>query len=57
MILYSPESVADHSYALSILSLSLADGTLNLNREKVLLMSLLHDLGESIIGDIITLTK
>jgi 5'-deoxynucleotidase YfbR-like HD superfamily hydrolase len=49
----SPESVADHSYALSILSLSLADG-LNLNREKVLLMSLLHDLGESIIGDIIT---
>ena len=49
----SPESVADHSYALSILSLSLA-GTLNLNREKVLLMTLLHDLGESIIGDIIT---
>jgi putative hydrolase of HD superfamily len=49
----SPESVADHSYALSILSLSLAGGP-NLNREKVLLMSLLHDLGESIIGDIIT---
>lgn len=48
-----PESVADHSYALSILSLALAK-KLGLDRERLLLMSIIHDLGESLIGDIVS---
>ena len=47
----NPESVADHSYSMSTIAMSLSD-SLNLNTEKVLKMSLLHDLTESITGDL-----
>lgn len=46
----NPESVADHSYSMAVMSMILSD--LNeLNSEKVLKMCLLHDLAESITGD------
>lgn len=45
------ESVADHSYAASTIAMVLSD-TMNLNTEKILKMMLLHDLPESIIGDL-----
>lgn len=48
------ESIADHSYSLALLCLHYAE---NYNKEldllKVLKMSLIHDLGECIVGDII----
>ena len=47
----NPESVADHSYSTTVLSMILSDMK-DLNSEKVIRMSLLHDLAESIIGDI-----
>jgi len=47
----SPESVADHSYSMSIIAMVLAD-LQNLDTLKVLKMALLHDLAESIIGDL-----
>ena len=46
-----PESVADHSYAVSTMSMILSDLE-GLNTEKIIKMALLHDLAESIIGDI-----
>ena len=47
-----PESVADHSYAVSTMSMILSDLE-GLNTEKIIKMAILHDLAESIIGDII----
>ena len=47
----NPESVADHSYSVSVMSMILAD-LKGLNTEKIIKMALLHDLAESIIGDI-----
>ena len=47
-----PESVADHSYSVSIMSMILSDLE-GLNTEKIIRMALLHDLAESVIGDII----
>ena len=47
-----PESVADHSYAVSTMSMILSDLE-GLNTEKIIKMALLHDLAESVIGDII----
>jgi putative hydrolase of HD superfamily len=45
--LENPESVADHSYLTAVMSMIISD--LNgLNTQKVLKMSLLHDLAESI---------
>ena len=46
----NPESVADHSYSLSALSMVLADMQ-GLDTKKILKMALLHDLAESIVGD------
>ena len=46
-----PESVADHSYSTSVMSMILSDME-GLNSEKIIKMALLHDLAESIIGDI-----
>ena len=46
----NPESVADHSYSTSIFAMVLAD-IQKLDTTKVMKMSLLHDLAESIIGD------
>lgn len=47
-----PESVADHSYGVALLALIFARH-LHLDLGRVLTMALLHDLGESIIGDVI----
>ena len=44
------ESVADHSYALTALSMVFSD-FLGLDTEKVMKMCIIHDLAESIIGD------
>ena len=44
------ESVAEHSYMMSVMSMVLADMK-SLNSEKVIKMSILHDWAESKIGD------
>ena len=44
------ESVAEHSYMMSVMSMILADMK-SLNSEKVIKMSILHDWAESKIGD------
>jgi|RhiMetdeSRZDD1v2_1073273.scaffolds.fasta_scaffold00984_27 putative hydrolases of HD superfamily len=46
----SPESVADHSFSLCAMAMVFSDLT-GLNTERALKMAVLHDLGESIIGD------
>ena len=45
------ESVADHTYAMTTLGMVISD-LQGLNTEKIMRMSLLHDLAESITGDI-----
>lgn len=50
------ESVADHTYRTTILSMILADIE-SLDTLKILRMSLLHDLPEAIIGDLTPLQK
>jgi len=45
------ESVADHSYSTTVMSMILSDME-GLDSEKIIRMALLHDLAESIIGDI-----
>ena len=44
------ESVAEHSYMMSVMGMILSD-TKELNTEKILKMSILHDWAESKIGD------
>ena len=46
----NPESVADHSYSLAVLSMVISDLG-HYDSEKVIKMALLHDLAESKIGD------
>lgn len=46
----NPESVADHIFGTSILALT-APIPENVNRDKLVKMALVHDVGESIIGD------
>lgn len=46
-----PESVADHSFNTAVISMVLSDLN-NLDTEKILKMSLLHDMAESITGDL-----
>lgn len=46
------ESVADHSYSVAIMGMVLSDAK-RLDSSKVLKMSLLHDLAESRIGDLV----
>lgn len=46
------ESVAEHSFRLSVLSMVLAD-QLGVDKEKLIQMAILHDLGEVITGDLI----
>jgi len=46
----NPESVADHSYSMAMISMVISDLG-NYNSEKILKMVLLHDLAESKIGD------
>ncbi len=47
----APESVADHSYCTSIMAMVMGDA-LRLDTHKLVKMSLLHDLAESLTGDI-----
>jgi len=47
-----PESVAEHSYRVSILAMILAP-YLDVDRNRLVKMALFHDLGESRIGDLI----
>lgn len=46
------ESVSDHSFSTAILAMLLAQ-KLGVNREKFIKMALIHDIGESIIGDVL----
>lgn len=46
-----PESAADHSWGVALLAWTLAAGRPELNRERVLLLGLLHDLPEALAGD------
>ena len=46
----NPESVADHSYMMTVMAMIMSD-IKNLNTEKIIKMSLLHDWAESKIGD------
>lgn len=48
---HNPESVADHSYITAIMAMTISD-LKGLDTQKTLKMSLLHDLAESIIGDL-----
>ncbi len=47
----NPESVADHTFNTAIISMVFSD-LLDLDTSKVLKMTLLHDLAESVIGDL-----
>ena len=44
------ESVAEHSYMMSVMAMIMSDMK-NLNTEKIIKMSILHDWAESKIGD------
>lgn len=46
-----PESVADHAYSVAAIAMMLSDAK-NLNTGKILKMALLHDLAESVTGDL-----
>lgn len=46
-----PESVADHTFSMAIIGMVLSDSK-NYDTEKILKMILLHDLAESVTGDI-----
>lgn len=48
-----PESVVDHSFGVAILAMILAPKA-RVNQEKVIKMALIHDLAESLTGDIVT---
>ncbi|MBP0134517.1 MAG: HD domain-containing protein [Nitrosarchaeum sp.] len=50
--LKNPESVADHTFSMAIMGMIFSDLE-NFNTEKILKMILLHDLAESITGDIV----
>lgn len=51
-----PESVADHSFGLAVLTMLAADEG-GLNAEKALKMALLHDIVEGYLGDLTPKTK
>ena len=46
----NPESVADHSYVMTLMSMILSDLE-GFDTKKVMSMSLIHDLAESLVGD------
>ncbi len=47
----NPESVADHSYSMAVMSMVISDLE-GYDTEKILKMTILHDLAESAIGDL-----
>lgn len=48
----NPESVADHSFRLIVLCMTLAD-VLKVDQNKLIKMAIIHDLGETKTGDIV----
>ncbi len=46
-----PESVADHSFRMALMTLLLAHGKPNVNLERALVLAICHDLPEAIAGD------
>lgn len=52
MDIHNPESVAEHSYQLCVMTMVLAD-QLGVDREKLIKMAIIHDLGEIFTGDIV----
>lgn len=48
----NPESVAEHSFRLAVLCMVIGK-KLNLDTEKLIKMALIHDLAESIVGDLV----
>ncbi len=48
-----PESVAEHSFRTAVLAMVLADKA-GVDKDKVTKMALIHDVGEALIGDILT---
>src|SRR6266581_1310910 len=48
-----PESVADHSFGVALLAMFMAP-YFEVDAHKALRMAVLHDLGEAVIGDVIT---
>jgi len=48
----NPESIAEHSFRVGVIAMILADDLL-VNKEKLMKMALLHDLGETFTGDIV----
>ena len=47
------ESVADHSFQVAIMAMFLANNV-GVDQNKSVQMALIHDIGESVIGDVIT---
>ncbi|POM57412.1 Hydrolase-HD superfamily protein [Phytophthora palmivora] len=47
-----PESVADHMYRMSMCCMLLDDANETVNRSKCIKMAIVHDLAESLVGDI-----
>lgn len=52
MDIQNPESVAEHSYQLCVMAMTLAD-QLGVDQEKLVKMAIVHDLGEIFTGDIV----
>ncbi|MES1918236.1 hypothetical protein MHBO_000235 [Bonamia ostreae] len=48
----NPESVADHSFSVSLMSLLLSKTSPKINSLKLVKMAIVHDLPEALIGDI-----
>lgn len=54
----NPESVAEHSFKTALMAMVLADSLrIKVDKEKLVKMALIHDIGESIIGDVIQYKK
>ena len=50
----SPESVAEHSFRTGVIAMVLSDKVgSNLNKDKLIKMALIHDIGEIITGDVV----
>lgn len=49
----NPESVADHSFRVAVLAMVLGD-KLDVDKNKLIKMALVHDWAESLVGDIVT---
>ena len=52
-----PESVAEHSWRVSLMALLLEDEIVDVDFNKIMRMCILHDLGEAITGDIPSFLK